>query len=709
MSEAPVRLRPELCFSPTRSHDTVSYIVEDNINQKYWKIGELEYEVCSAIDGSRSIPETMQQLMMRSPLAAAAGAEKVHKIIMWLVQMGLVETSVPLHHTELPPEKPGAGAKPSKLFDPSFFRIPVLSADVIEKYSRPITWLVSYPCLIAAVIAWCIALGMVYQNNQDLMSLGEKLFVPGSQWWWLLAWFILKAVHELGHAVACTRVGIRTNGAGIGMMFFAPSPYVDVTNLWASNKKWSRMLVSAAGMLFELTLSAIAIIGACTFENPSIQYLCFSIATLGTFTTLAFNGNPLMRYDGYYIAIDMIGRPNLWQDASLLMKTYFATWIYKNRKLHSVSFTLLAYGIASWISRMLMLATMGWGVWRTWDGLGLVVVAFFACLWFIIPPIMKILARASQPNAWSWRGALAEVCPHKAFRLACGVVALLLCSFLPSPIQVYWPAIVDYVDPSDVRTIAPGFVDEMLVHDGQGVRSGDVIVRLSNPELELEFQAAQAQLKSSDEKCVALRAQRKHSELQTEEAIYESLLIKCNLLKAKVESLHIKAPRDGVLISRMSQNLPGSFLPEGQSVGIIADPVKVEVRASVPQDAWDIVSHNVHAPVSVYLESGVRCSGKVLLTLPRTSDTLESPSLGGLYGGPIPVMMSQTPEGEDRLTTNSPRLQTRIELDPSVLRNQIPPPGLHCSIRLTNEHEAVWQTAYRWLNAAVQSRFNVPS
>jgi putative peptide zinc metalloprotease protein len=713
MPEAPVRLRPELSFSPVRTRGNVAYVIEDRIHHKFWKIGSLEYEVCSALDGSTTALDALKSLMQRSSLAVAAGPERVHKILVWLMQSGLIEScSIPttsfeatnLHEDKPVSEKPPE--RPKKLFDPSFFRIPILSGDIIEKFARPLTWLVSLPCLMAAVIVWCIAISSTYQNNQDLMGLGKKLFVPGSQWWWLFAWVILKFVHESGHAIACTRIGAKTNGAGIGFMFFAPSPFVDVTNLWSNDNKWSRMLVSSAGMLFELTLSALAIIGACWFENPTLRYLCFSIATLGTFTTVAFNGNPLMRYDGYYILIDWIGRPNLWQDASLQMKQFFASLLFKATHAQCISVPLLAYGTAGWISRMLLLATMGWGVWKTWDGIGLVVVVFFVCLWFIIPSWMRMISKPASTQPWTWQSLFANICPWKAMRLTFLAAGLALCSLLPSPMQVYWPAIVDYVDPSDVRTGAAGFVQEVYVHDGQGVRAGDEILRLSNPSLELEYQAAVSMLKTSDEKCVAFRAQRKHSELQTEEALYESLLVKCKSLEGKVESLRLRAPRDGVLIARLSYNLPGSFLPEGQSIGIVADPTQIEVKASIPQDAWDVVSQSVQSPVAIHASNGDRWMGKLNKTLPRTSDTLDSPSQGGIYGGPIAVVMGKGSDGADKLTTSSPRLQSRIEFDQSTTAAVLPPPGLHCSIRLADRQEKIYQSITRWFRALLNSRFD---
>ncbi len=716
MSGIKHRVKPELRFSPARSGDEVYYVVEDCAQHRFWRIGLLEYEICSSLNGEHSISSAIARLTKQSRRGAAAGVGQLGVIGSWLLHIGLIEVigCDSEDNACQPPKPPADKSKPAGLFDPSFFRIPVFSSETIDKWSNEMTWLISIPCLVAAAIIWCIAIIMAFQNGESLLALGRKLFVPGSQWWMLVAWLILKIVHEAGHAIACARVGAKSNGAGIGFMFFAPSPFVDVTNLWSVPNRWSRLLVSSAGMLFEVTLAAASIICACTIENSVIKYLCFTIATLGTFTTLAFNGNPLMRYDGYYILIDSINRPNLWQDASQSMKAYFSSWICRGNSSNSWSTPLMLYGVCSWISRMLLIMTMGWGMWMTWDGAGLVVVAFFASLWFIIPQIRRMKGTPNSIQVLSLRNLLSPICPVKAAR-GLGIVGILaFCSLLPSPIQIYWPAIVEFVEPSDVRTNAPGFVAEVLVHDGQGVQAGDEILRLSNPDLELECQTAQSALKASEEKCIALRAQHKHSELQAEEALRESFVVKANSLQSKVNSLRLRAPNDGVLVSRMTRNLAGSFVPEGQSIGMVVDPAKIEINASIPQYAWETVARNVDAPVSVSMYNGDKWKGRILKTLPRTSDTLASPSLGGIYGGPITVVRSNAPNGESVLKTDKPRLHTRIELtEPAPSSNRYfvashnvpPPPGALCSVKLELQNEAVWQTGVRWIRAALQTQF----
>ena len=193
MSNQNHRIRPELRFSPARSGDEVYYIVEDHHKHRFWKIGLLEYEVCSVLNGTHPIPVAAALLAKTSRLGVEAGVDKLTAIGMWLMQIGLVEAVGPAPDDAA--AKPNTPA-PARLFDPSFFRIPVLTSEAIDRACRGLTWLISIPCFVAAIAVWCIAGIIAVQNGAQLMALGAKLFVPGSQWWLLVAWLMLKAVHE---------------------------------------------------------------------------------------------------------------------------------------------------------------------------------------------------------------------------------------------------------------------------------------------------------------------------------------------------------------------------------------------------------------------------------------------------------------------------------------------------------------------------------
>ncbi len=716
MTTPQLRLRSDVQFTPVRSGEKLHYIVEDGQSKRFLRIGSLEYELCGLFDGERSAQSVMEVFQRRSAQAGDVSPERCQKVVGWVLGSGLLEVGNP---RDIEPSSTATAtsapvrAPASKVFDPSFFRIPCMSPNTMERIASTLSWLVSWPVLVGAIAIWCIAAIMLAHHGNEFADIGRKLFVPGHQWWFLVAWFLLKGVHETGHAVACARIGCKPSGAGIGFMFFAPSPYVDVTQVWSVGNRWHRILVSSAGMLFEITFSAMALILASMTQNASIQYLCVSIAGLGTLTTLAFNGNPLMRFDGYYIVIDAINRPNLWQDGSKSVSNFVQRGLLTSVVDAPVSLPLLLYGLACLGSRTLMMLTMAWGVWVAWDGIGLLIIGFFLGLWFVVPAIVRHYRNqenqtrlATKPSHWT-----KSLSPRKLARCSGLLLVGLFIGFLPSPVQVYWPGFVDYTQPSEVRAGAPGFVVDVLVHDCQGVNAGDEILRMHNPDLELELCKCERDLAISGEKCDALRAQRKLAELQAEESMLESLRVKVESLRSKVAGLSIRASRSGVLLARKSQSLRGSFLTEGQAIGLIADPSDIEVRASLPQGAWEQIAHRSGANVELCFQNGDRFGGEILQTLPRTEESIETPALAGKYGGPLTVVTEKKPNGEEWMKTHEPRLSTRIRFKAprpkwiAFRRNDsLPIPGSLCTVQLEDYQETIWSSIIRFVNAALDRK-----
>ncbi len=142
-------------------------------------------------------------------------------------------------------------------------------------------WFISWPCGIALAGLLSAAILTVANGSERFWSLNEKLFVEDGRLWWLAAWFVLKCVHELGHAIAGVSTGSRIRSAGIHMIFMAPVPYVDVTDLWRVSNRRQRMLVSAAGMLAEIAVASAAVLIAFHTSNLQLQYFCAAVATFG--------------------------------------------------------------------------------------------------------------------------------------------------------------------------------------------------------------------------------------------------------------------------------------------------------------------------------------------------------------------------------------------------------------------------------------------
>lgn len=245
-----VRLRPEVSFHCVPTRQGVRYVAEDLSRDKFWRLGPLEYELCALLDGEWRLQEAVAIGRKHSRVIGAQDPSKVQKTLVWLMQAGILERTD--EESSVASLEPATATPPPKLFDPSFFRIPVLNSEQLESITKPLLWLLSIPAACVAALIWGIGISFAITDFHKITSLSSELFVPGSYWWLLIAWVVLKTVHELGHAVACTRVGAKPRSAGIGFMFFAPSPYVNVTSVWRIDNRWSRILVSTIGNAFRM-------------------------------------------------------------------------------------------------------------------------------------------------------------------------------------------------------------------------------------------------------------------------------------------------------------------------------------------------------------------------------------------------------------------------------------------------------------------------
>ena len=178
-----------------------------------------------------------------------------------------------------------------------------------------------------------------------------------------IVWVLLKVLHELAHALACKKYGGTVPVAGVTLLFFAPLAFVDVTSSWRFRSKWHRIVTAAAGMYVELFAAALAVI-YWSYSLPGLgHYLAMNIAVMAGFSTLLFNGNPLVRFDGYYILWTCFEIPNLYPSGEqylvdliqkfVLGREPSAQWL-PPRKMAMIK----VYAVASLVWRVLFFLVM---------------------------------------------------------------------------------------------------------------------------------------------------------------------------------------------------------------------------------------------------------------------------------------------------------------------------------------------------------------
>ena len=675
------------------------WVAVKSVDGRYLRMGRAEYMITSALDGQRSAAQIVDAVH-EIDSGLAISPEDVAKVVVWLSQAGLIES---------PGGSPPAVAAGAKLkFNPIYTKLTLLRGTVLERLGAWLTPLVCWPVFLAVALLWLVAGASVLANWKLFAEATSRLFVSDSWMWWGAAWLVLKTAHELGHAVMAVRVGSQIRSAGISLIFMAPVPFVDLSDLWTIPNRWHRMLCCAGGMLVELTLASLAALVAVSTDNQSLQYFCCALATMGTVTTLAFNASPLIRFDGYFIFSDLINYPNLYTDAQLAAKQCVAKCVLPWRAArHRMSIPLVLYGLACYQYRIVMMLSLAVATILAMQGVGVALVAWGAYVMFVTP----LLKRRTGRKAAGQRTQQAPVGPSEAAHssesnrwlggrwetLGGGAVAagvcLLIC-VLPAPIQPTIPGYVDLRDPQWIRTDTDGFLVEVFVTDQSLVAAGDVVARLSNPELELELALKHNELATITETIVLRRAQGLLADLQAAEAQRDALKVQVAQLERRVADLQVRSPSEGRLVrNELNRNL-GMFLKAGEPLAMVARPGDLEIVASIGQHDVQRMRSAVGGSLSAHIIGSKRFVTLLDKVEPRASDQLGQPLLAAIYGGPIAVRSEQSTSGREELKLLQPRFDCRLRLQPEVAERVTP--GQLVDLRIPGSSATLLDAFSRW-------------
>ena len=485
-------------------------------------------------------------------------------------------------------------------------------------------------------------------------------------WIWLLVtWILLKVVHETAHGVACRRYGGEVPEAGILLLLFTPMAFVNVTSMWGFPNRWHRMVVSGAGMYVELFISFISLI-VWTRTEGVVADISFNIFLMASVTTILFNANPLMRFDGYFLLSDALAIPNLYTKGTnwfgdRLKSVFFGTPLTPNLCPPSELRAASIYGSMAffWKISISISLTIGAGV--LFHGAGLILSAIGVCLWFGMP-IYKQVKSLFGENAKH---------PVNKARMAIsfGCLALLgICMFsiLKAPACKSAPAIVQFADETLLRADADGFIKELLVNDGDEVKKGQVLLILDNPQLanevvEIERFADEALTQSriykkEDDMALSLAELEKHNELKQQ--IEEK--------KQQAAGLQVVTPFDGFVFQRGIENQIGSFANRGDALLSIAQRQTKEVVVSIDQRDLESIEGSEGEQLRVVFPGQSVFQSTVFRIDPRASQTPLHPSLCAQAGGPLAVRPLADPAAEDQeaqVELLTPRFNAFLSLD----------------------------------------------
>ena len=531
-------------------------------------------------------------------------------------------------------------------------------------------------CLAVAVMAALVA----GAHGGELVAHGRDL-LPSSRMI-VLSWVLfplIKAFHEIGHGMAVRRYGGSVPEFGIGLFMLVPAPYVDASASTRFASRIERMVVGAAGICVELMLASIALAIWLLVQPGLIRDLAFVVMFIGTVSTLFINGNPLLRYDGYYVATDTLELPNLATRSS----QYWA-WIFR-RVLTRLPVTppqaapgelkwLLSYAPLSTVYRLVLLVALVLWLGSHWIVLGLVALCYMLYTVFVKPLVLW-----SRQSLLMTREPVAAARLRKAM-LASAVLAGLLVFVLPLPLTTVAPAVVWLPEQAQVRAGVDGFIRELKVSDGQKVAVGDLLAVLDNADLLTERDKLESRLQGlqSDRFQMLLRDPAAAQNLAEDIARTEAELKRAG---ERVSYLELRAGDAGVLSLPKYADLPGQFVKRGATIGyVLADnsasaAKPVQLRAAVDLDHEHLVrnrTRRVAARLAEEARTGLGGVGAVMpaslsANVPAATRQLPGMALGDRAGGPYTV----DPADAEGLRAVEPVVLVDVHIDRSHLASPL--------------------------------------
>ncbi len=244
----------------------------------------------------------------------------------------------------------------------------------------------------------------------------------------------LRVVHEAAHALTCKRFGGRVRQWGILFLMFIPMPFVDVTTAWRFPRRRARILTSAAGMMAELFLAAIAAFVWYHSDPGLLRQNAVNVMLAASVTTLLFNANPLMRFDGYHILADVLDAPNLYTHGRQYIRSIGRRVFFGLRSGHppwrpSQAMLVRSYAIAATVWKALIFVSLTLAALSLFDGIGLILAVTAGILWIGVP-IFRIIRFLIS-------GTETEQPSRRQFALACGGFATVIISvglIVPAPL-----------------------------------------------------------------------------------------------------------------------------------------------------------------------------------------------------------------------------------------------------------------------------------
>lgn len=640
------------------------YVLRRKGSDRLYRTTRERWHILGLCDGQRSLDSIFHIVAQKQP---SLSESDFLATIYQSFQSGLIH----LHDAGGLITPPQSGKEPTlldKFKNPFFIRFPLWDPDrFLTRHSSKVAPFFTLPMLFVWIIILCIALfNTAFHWEAITDNIVDRVFNPQSL---LLLWCIYpvtKLIHELGHAFAVKARGGDVHEIGIVFMYGIPLPYVNATDSLTFKSNRARLLVDGIGVMVELFMASIALFAWLNVSTGLVSQIAYNTMIICSVSTVFFNGNPLMRFDGYYFLSDLLGIPNLatrsnsyWQ---YLFKRYLLSLPIRFSNSRNEKKWLIIYAPLSLLYRLFVLIVITLAVSQFFLPLGILLG-----LWFLFTQVVKPLTNAALYLLSTERTGQKT----RAIQITVTSIAalILILGIIPFPVNRTLPAVVWLPENAEVRAGTEGVIQRVLAEEGKRVSSGQHLFQLEDPYLTLKRDLARHRLEEVSTRLNAVQMlDPVEAQLLREELAFAQSELAT--LQQENEQLEVTSSATGHFYLPPEVDASGSFVSKGAILAYILDRNTIVLRGLISQDDVDVIrSRSQSARVKLINWPGETYSGSITRLLPTASTELPSAVLGTAYGGDASVDPTN-PEGnlaleewfQFEVTINSSELPQNVAL-----------------------------------------------
>src|SRR5215510_566940 len=373
----PPQIAADVEIAEQRDDDRPAYVVGSASSCRYLLLRTAEYRVLRLLDEKLTPAAVCDEFMRRY-----GGTLRIPTLTRFLTRLDEIGI--------LAGECVKGRQPPERLLNTQFYtRFRLFNPDpLFTRLVGVLRWVWTTESFVISLLLTLMAALLALMNGAEVAHYGAHIlrehYVAV-----LVAGLLVGVTHEFAHGLTCKAFGGRATEVGALLIYyFLPALYCDVSGIHMIPQRARRLWVIAAGVYWQLLVGTLALLAWLTLAPHTLPADLAFILLCGSVMNVAFNGNPLIKLDGYYFLSQWLRLPNLMDRSREWWRGFLRRVVFGERNEAASRFSrreqaiLAAFGLLSFVYTV---------------ALRLFIVIFLGSYlidWFHLPGLLLTLALA---------------------------------------------------------------------------------------------------------------------------------------------------------------------------------------------------------------------------------------------------------------------------------------------------------------------------